>query len=77
MAKEPIDHDVSDHIKVERIYEILEDGDWDELLTNWERKFIYENYNKQEETNIEYSEKQSRSIDEIYEKCFKAGCFED
>lgn len=71
-----MDHDVSDEVKIERLYELLSEEDWDELLTDFERKFIYDNYIKQSETNYEFSEAQARVIDECYEKAYKAGCFD-
>lgn len=71
-----LDHDVDDETKIERLYEVLNDADWDELLTDFERKFIYDNFIKQQETNLVYSEKQSKIIDECYEKAYEAGCFD-
>lgn len=71
-----MDHDVDDEEKISRMYELIEDADWDELFTDFERKFIYDNYIKTQETNIEFSAQQSRIIDECYEKAVRQGALD-
>lgn len=70
------EHDVDDEEKVNRVYELLEDDEWDELLTDFERRFIYDNYQKFQVTDFIPSTPQSITIDEIYEKCYRKGCFD-
>lgn len=64
-------HD-TDAEKLDAVYQILEADDAEGIFSEWEYKFITNNWNKQQEMDFVLTEKQSRSLDEIYEKAYRA-----
>lgn len=72
------DHsELSDEEKVEKIYEAIHgDDEIRDKLTDWEYKFINNMSERWSRTNFEPSFKESRSIDEIYEKLWKKDLLE-
>lgn len=72
-----MEHDVDDATKVNRLYELLSDDEWVGMFSDFERRFIYDNYKRQTENNYNFSDAQSRVIDVCYEKAYRNGCFND
>lgn len=69
-----VNHDLDDNQKLEVIHAtIYNDDDAWNTLTDWEIDFVSRNTELQRTTDVEWSVKQSQTIDEVYEKLWKGG----
>lgn len=62
---------LNDQEKLDEIKSVLGQAVDGDSLTEWEIKFIEEQNIKSAITDREFSEKESKKIDEIYEKLYK------